>query len=154
MRGLMLLVCVLLVPAGLGMGCHALGGYRLARRSAAWPSVDGIVTLSTTTRMDTAKGWTFESEHIEYEYTVGGRKLRGHRVSYSADWSAGSVIAGLFPRGARVKVHHDPADPEEACLVPGGESLSFSAGITAFGLVLAALGAFGFRSLRRSATGG
>jgi hypothetical protein len=79
---------------------------------------------------------------VEYEFTVGGTKVRGVRIGIGDDSGGENTEATLarYPLGASVSVYYDPADPTHCVLERTGPQ-----GITAAGCIggLAVLAAFG-----------
>ena len=83
---------------------------------------------------------------ISYEYTIDDRQFNGDRVSfgdYSGSATHAKEIVARYPLGKQVVVHFDPNSPAAAVLEPGLATMSFV--ITGAGLLLVAIGVFGFR---------
>lgn len=93
----------------------------LAKSSATWPTVGGIVTsskISTSTR----KGKTRHHFDISYDYAVGGQSYSGSRVRFGGAGTTKSTadeLARRYPAGSNVTVHYDPDDPAECTLETG-----------------------------------
>jgi len=59
---------------------------------------------------------------VEYEFVVGGAKIRGRRIGIGDDAGGANSEATLshYPLGANVTVYYDPADPTHCVLERGG----------------------------------
>lgn len=99
------------------------------RQAATWSTTSGRIVKSTTT----AQRHRFAGEAttvktmpaVEYEFSVGGRKWRGNRISIGEDTGGANTEATLqrYPIGAVVSVHYDPGNPKKSVLerdVPEG----------------------------------
>jgi hypothetical protein len=58
---------------------------------------------------------------VEYEFSVGGRKIRGNRISIGEDSGGANTAATLrrYTAGAAVTVYYDPANPKNCVLERG-----------------------------------
>jgi len=62
--------------------------------------------------------------HVLYRYEVGGRSYVADRISFGR-LAAGSgqddaaILLQQYPRGAAVRVHYDPARPDQSALETG-----------------------------------
>jgi hypothetical protein len=100
-----------------------VGSYRISRRAAGWPSVQGTVLSSTTERVEKRQdGRTsiLYAPVVEYGYRV-------HEVDYvsrqiklgvgvSGSQAYAEKIAARYPLGRQVDVHYEPANPSNAAL--------------------------------------
>jgi len=92
------------------------------RQAAAWSTTSGRIVKSATTaeRQGFADGTTTVKTMpaVEYEFSVGGTKWRGNRISIGEDSGGANTEATLrrYPVGAVVKVHYDPGDPKKSVL--------------------------------------
>lgn len=107
-----------------------------ARRRAQWPTTRGRIELSEPSSAEDDL-----LPHIEYSYTVDGRKFR-RRLDFPGGTSPTPEFAASYveryPAGSEVKVHYNPERPEEAALeagVHGGDWL-----VLAFGLCTIVVG--------------
>lgn len=103
----------------------------LAQASRGWPEVPATILESalgeTWISRKNGKGRDRGYEAvIRYRYAVAGKEYegRGVRVALAPSRDPAPVRALLadFPVGAAVAVRHDPARPEVAYLLPGGEA--------------------------------
>jgi hypothetical protein len=95
----------------------------LARKSASWPSVDGIIVKSELVQRQRRVGGRKEKPQpdIEYTYRIKQTEYRGNQVSAGGlrvGGMAGQWV-GRYPVGKQVPVHYDPKDPSVAVLEPG-----------------------------------
>jgi hypothetical protein len=113
-------------------------------RSQSFASVEGIVTSSEITTHDSDDGTTYGVD-IRYAYNVNGKAFEGDTYRYSAfsssggDWAREAVAA--HPKGARVRVYYDPANPQASVLAPGldGADLFIMLFLTPFNVVMIGL---------------
>jgi Protein of unknown function (DUF3592) len=110
------------------------------RQAASWATAVGrIVTAGTQ-----AQHHKFADEAttvrslpvVEYEFAVGGRKVRGSRISVGEDSGGANTEATLrrYTVGAAVTVYYDPANPNNCVLERGvpqgvGKGLAILAGL-------------------------
>lgn len=110
------------------------------RQAASWATAVGrIVTAGTQAQHHKFAGeaTTVRSmPTLEYEFTVGGRKVRGNRVSVGEDSGGANTEATLrrYTVGAAVTVYYDPANPMNCVLERGipqgvGKGLAILAGL-------------------------
>lgn len=116
------------------------------RKAQSWTATTGRVVRSGIE----ARRHRFEGEAetvenvpaVEYEFTVGGRKVHGSRIGIGDDSGGANTDATLkrYPLGAAVTVYYDPADPKNCVLERSGPQ-----GVTAASLIeaLALLVLFG-----------
>ncbi len=117
------------------------------RRAATWSTASGrVVTSETRTehRSSASEGTTVKTMPlVEYEFSAGGQKWRGNRISIGEDSGGANTEAtlGRYPIGAVVSVYYDPADPKKSVLerdIPKGFGKGLLA-ILAFFAVLAGI---------------
>jgi hypothetical protein len=129
------------------------------RRAATWRAAAGPITRSrsvarkvrgTASHGRAVPGQDLETRNfadIGYEYRVGGKTMRGKRVSVGedlGDWMVAETLA-RYPVEARVTVWYDPGDPARAVLerdAPDGvfRTLALFIAVLALGLLVAAFG--------------
>ena len=95
------------------------------RRAAGWSTAVGRIVKSSTA----AEHHRFAGEAttvktmpaVEYEFSVGGRKVRGNRISIGEDSGGANTAATLrrYTVGAAVTVYYDPANPKNCVLERG-----------------------------------
>jgi len=95
------------------------------RKAAAWSTAVGRVVKSGTA----ADHHRFVGEAtsvktmpvVDYEFSVGGRTMRGNRISIGEDSGGANTEATLrrYPVGATVTVFYDPANPKNCVLERG-----------------------------------
>lgn len=89
-----------------------------------WVSTEGVIVES---RVDARNEPGADRPNIRYgarvtyQYDVGGTAYRGNRLSFvspvwRADRHSAEADAARYPQGARVTVHYDPANPQNAVL--------------------------------------
>jgi hypothetical protein len=102
--------------------CAALPQYLRAKKSAQWPSVDGVITASWM-RSGLCKGMPCYHGEIEYRYRVGNTDYQSTALSLGHDhWAtkeAWQPVLDQYPVGKAVKVYYDPGHPATAILEPG-----------------------------------
>lgn len=96
---------------------------RHGEQSLAWPVTPGRITQS---RLDIRQHRIQATEYvdnIEYEYTVAGRVYRARsvdlRIRNVKNLAAMRAFVDSYREEQQVPVHYDPANPEDALLVPG-----------------------------------
>ncbi len=93
-----------------------------ARKAATWSTASGrVVTSETRTehRSSSSEGTTVKTMPlVEYEFSVGGQKWRGNRISIGEDSGGANTEATLqrYPIGAVVSVYYDPGNPKKSVL--------------------------------------
>jgi uncharacterized protein DUF3592 len=110
------------------------------RRAAGWSTAVGRIVKSGTT----AEHHRFAGEattvktmpDVEYEFSVGGRKIRGNRIGIGEDSGGANTEATLrhYTVGAAVTVYYDPANPKNCVLERGvpegiGKGLAILGGV-------------------------
>ena len=121
--------------------------YAQARESVSWPSTSGrIVSADRETSTGRGQGTTSYRLVLTYEYSVAGRRLSGHRVSFGDllwTWSRSSSEVERrrqrYPPGGEVTVWYDAKRPERCTLVNGLGDAPFHPTLLV-GLILAAAG--------------
>ena len=147
----------ILVGGLIGWGA-ALLEYRTSLRSAAWPSVTGVVRASevetSIQRRSSGPNRTSYLFSLRYEYTVDSQTYEGDRIRFGGYGDGTREFADAavarFPVGAEVTVYYDPDDPGEAVLERGANT---SAAITPFAVLVllpVGLGLFLFNRPRHS----
>jgi Protein of unknown function (DUF3592) len=97
------------------------------RKASRWPATTGTITASTvqaTKKKPDDPTYDFSDTEVsnqplvQYEYTVGNRKLRGSRITIGDKISGYELESTLarYPAGATVTVYYDPANPQNAVL--------------------------------------
>jgi hypothetical protein len=94
-----------------------------SRRAAAWPQAGGrILKSGIETRHNETDDGTAVSQvpAVEYEFSAGGIKYVGTRISIGESTSGAELAATLqrYPVGATVMVYYDPKDPKNCVLEP------------------------------------
>ena len=116
------------------------------QQAQSWSQTTGkIVRSEIETRRHRFAGEPERVENvpaIEYEFTVGGTKVRGVRVGIGDDSGGANTEATLarYPAGAAVTVYYDPGNPAHCVLERAGPQGLTAAGCTG---ALAALAVFG-----------
>jgi hypothetical protein len=99
--------------------------YMEISKAARWPSTQGVVIASGTEGREVKSGGPDQDDTelrtfalIVYEFTVGGRKYQGSRVSIGEDMGNFEVAETLakYPKGKAVTVFYNPRKPAEAVL--------------------------------------
>jgi hypothetical protein len=92
-------------------------------QSLAWPVTPGRITQSRLEVRQHRIQATEYVDNIEYDYTVAGRAYRGRsvdlRIRNVNNLAAMRAFVDSYREGQQVPVHFDPANPEDALLVPG-----------------------------------
>lgn len=112
----------------LAFGFLAWRAWQIKQASPTWPSVEGEIIESRARPFNQQSGepqagkndWAAE---VRYRYSVGGQTHVGHRLQafgrhYFSQAEAEQALAP-FPVGARVRVFHDPDQPDVSVLIPG-----------------------------------
>jgi hypothetical protein len=102
--------------------------WQIKQASPSWPSVEGEVIESRARPFNVQSGepeagkndWMAE---VRYRYSVAGQAHVGNRLQafgrhYFSRTDAEQALAP-FPVGARVRVFHDPDQPDVSVLIPG-----------------------------------
>ncbi len=96
--------------------------YLRGKRSAGWPSGDGVIT-SSWINSRYAKGTMWYHGEIEYRYRVQGVDYKGSALSLGrptwGNQDAWRRILDRYPAGKPVKVFYEPGHPWEGILEPG-----------------------------------
>lgn len=143
---------------GVGAGLAALGGHglRLGWETARWPRVEAeIVSSDVTVRVNPSSSGTptiglvaggrrdeFASYAASFRYSVDGVEHVAHGIERGDLGLQNSQLSrdlGLaHPIGSRAMVAVDPADPDDAYLVPGLSSAAKM--VTGVGMALLLIG--------------
>ena len=138
-----MIVLGLFVVAGL---LATLWGLRIivqARRTAQWPTVQGIIEKSIVTSNDNDL-----LPNIIFCYEVNGQAYQ-RSVEFPRDVTPSQEFASSYvdryPEGSHVLVYYNPENPENATLEPGlgqGDWLVFAIGLgmLVFGILFLAFG--------------
>ena len=109
----------------------ALWGWSFIARDRAigrWPRAPATITASTYKASDgtsrDAQGYDVSSTSfvpdVAFQYTVDGKAFAGNRVTRAmtptTDSASVKACIDRYPRGARVEVFYNPADPATAYL--------------------------------------
>lgn len=139
--GFIAILVLLVLQAG---GCSAWQGVSLNRsfRIGRYPTVEGKVLGSEVRSFRSGRHLVYEVT-VEYGYRVGGQeyssKTYGFKPMLTMDlpnrYETGfegraQELLRKHPRGAAVKVYHDPKDPAKACLDPTYYRLEMSIKLT------------------------
>jgi hypothetical protein len=95
------------------------------RRAAGWSTAVGrIVKSGTAAQRHRSAGEATTAKTVpavEYEFSVGGRKVRGDRIGIGGDSGGADTEATLrrYTVGAAVTVYYDPANPKNCVLERG-----------------------------------
>ena len=95
------------------------------RRAAGWSTAVGrIVKSGTAAERHRSAGEATTAKtmpDVAYEFSVGGRKVRGNRISIGEDSGGANTAATLrrYTVGAAVTVYYDPANPKNCVLERG-----------------------------------
>jgi hypothetical protein len=106
---------------------------RLSRQSGAWPRVRGQVVDTRLVWSASPRAGKTYWPTIRYEYSVGGARLVGERVSFRSSYrrSEAQDAVSQFPAGSVVWVWYRPGDPRTSVLEPD----SWRAGLTTVFLI-------------------
>ena len=95
------------------------------RRAAAWSTAVGRIVKSGTAAQrhrSAGEATTVKTvPAVEYEFSVGGRKVQGNRIGIGEDSGGADTEATLrrYTVGAAVTVYYDPANPKNCVLERG-----------------------------------
>ena len=122
-------ISLVVVGAGFAVIVSALNRWRLARRAARWPQVDGVVLESKVERTVTPleEGDRPSAQHlptfrpaIRYRYQVGEQTFEGLRWSLleleSSDESAAKSAVETHPVGTKLTVFYQPDLPSNSII--------------------------------------
>lgn len=124
----------ILIAMGLVMLIHFGHQAVQAKRSTAWPTVEGTVTESKIVQRTMKRGRKSDTPiampSITYRYAVGGVEHLGTRLffgsQYPESWTPGAKwttdtkeYVGRYPAGATLRVHYDPADAATSVVEAG-----------------------------------
>lgn len=140
-------VPVVIIAASMGvlMLLFFIASWRLSRRAADWPLVQGTVLSSGTEKIeehsDGRRSVTY-APAIEYAYRVNDVDYVGRQVklgvTMSANQSYAGGVAARYPKGAAIDVLYNPANPSNAALENPAGTRWFLLAIAAALLALAA----------------
>ena len=95
------------------------------RRAAGWSTAVGRIVKSSTAaarHRSAGEATTVKTvPAVEYEFSVGGRKVKGNRIGIGGDSGGPDTEATLrrYTVGAAVTVYYDPANPKNCALERG-----------------------------------
>ncbi len=95
------------------------------KRASGWSSAVGRIVKSSTAaarHRSAGEAMTVKTvPAVEYEFSVGGRKVRGNRIGIGEDSGGADTEATLrrYTVGAAVTVYYDPANPKNCALERG-----------------------------------
>lgn len=95
------------------------------RRASGWSTAVGRIVKSSTAaerHRSAGEATTVKTmPAVEYEFSVGGRKVRGNRIGIGEDSGGANTGATLrrYTVGAAVTVYYDPANPKNCVLERG-----------------------------------
>lgn len=95
------------------------------RRASGWSTAVGRIVKSRTAaehHRTAGEATTVKTTPaVEYEFSVGGRKVRGNRIGIGEDSGGANTEATLrrYTAGAAVTVYYDPANPKNCVLERG-----------------------------------
>ena len=102
-----------------GMAIHAFVKQGRARRNFLTTTGEVVASKVDRDEGDSDSGPTY-SPLIKYRYSVNGKEYTSKRYTYAAAWTSGhgyaAGVVARFPKGERITVYYDPADPAESVL--------------------------------------
>jgi hypothetical protein len=127
----LLLLGAMLFPIIAAALSHAIFELASARLSTRWPAVEGRVTDSAIKPVEQSRrawiGWetyyTYQPT-VAYAYEAAGRPYNNDLIAFGLESfdtreEAEAILAG-YPKGAPVRVHYDPDDPQSSVLQMAG----------------------------------
>ena len=100
----------------------ALPQYLRAKKSAQWPSAQGVITASWM-QSGLCKGMKCYHGEISYRYRVGNTDYQGSDLSLGhTHWAAAEAwqrVLDEYPVGKPVEVYYQPGHPVPGILEPG-----------------------------------
>jgi hypothetical protein len=139
---------VALILFGLVAGVWSLSDIKRARVARDWPVADGLV-IQSALEAKTSGGDRFEKHRFRYRYEVDGREYTGKRIKAGGNfeltifgggdhaWSTARDLQSRYPLGTEVAVLHDPVNPKDCCLEPGGMFCALMQTAVSLGIALA-----------------
>jgi hypothetical protein len=119
------LICVGLILAGGWLSWRAFAPRIRSRIALGWPVVDGEVLEidlgEEFLRTATGKVGTGFFPFVRYGYNVNGQSYENDRITFakgSLDFITASNVRDEFAVGGKVKVHFNPARPNQSVLYP------------------------------------
>jgi len=102
--------------------CTVIHEYRKGAETSKWPNTNGkIISAKVESEVIPAADEgdkTIYTAEVVYEYTVNEKKYTCNRIGIENDSVAEATIK-KYPKGKKVKVYYDPANPNEAVLETG-----------------------------------
>ncbi len=104
---------------GIMLGYRCVDDIRQDKASFSWSTTPGEIVSASYSRPTTKWGYRVS---VEYQYEVGGRRYRSHRVTrtgggYNSEEKAREMLA-KYAAGKRVTVFFPPNIPEASILEP------------------------------------
>ena len=133
-----IIILILFILGGCGVTIWGWTVISRAKKTAQWPSVEGVIEQSQpSSSIDDLL------PQISYSYAVSGRHYL-HIMEFPSGTNPTATLAATYvkkyPAGAKIQIHYNPEQPEQATLEPGAardDWLIFVLGLTAtiFGIV-------------------
>ena len=124
-----------------------------AKGADAWPVANGEVISSTVEKYEqrnNRRTTVYYAPLVEYVYKVNGLEYHSKQIrlaiTTSGSQSAAEKTAARYPQGAKVEVHYDPANPENAALENTGNTSYILLAAAAFCFVVAVYASGIFKS--------
>ncbi|HUT58637.1 MAG TPA: DUF3592 domain-containing protein [Phycisphaerae bacterium] len=99
-----------------------------SRAAAGWRTAEGAALVSKVKTHQGDDSDTY-SPYVRYRYTVGGKKYVNDRYDFmggsSSDRDHARRVVKAHPRGRKVTVYYDPANPAEAVLFRGVPAMTY-----------------------------
>lgn len=151
---LTIIFMAILLAAG-WLFCRGIQAIEKARKSAGWPSAEGVVNKSEvveTTSTSDGQTYHYFAPRVQYSYEAGGRLRTGDVIAFglegiATDGSFARRYCARYPVGKRVTVHYHPVRVETSVLEPGLSIRTFIPVALGCGFALVA-GAFAFLAYR------
>ncbi len=110
----MVYIVILVAIIGIVLLCCGIKVQLQRHRSAAWPSVTGVVINSEKKNDTTTDGGICYRPQVVYAYEVAAKKYVGDRISFldsgtGQGFKVDSILA-RYPKGQSVTVFYDPKD--------------------------------------------
>ena len=122
---------IYLVGVVIGAIVFVLGwrAWRLAQESVGWTPVDGeiVAAMDVVMRQRTETG-TFHhaaERAVRYRYRFGDHDFEGERIRFKPGRVAADADAARYPKGSKVRVYVNPAQPNQAVLETGSDYTNY-----------------------------
>jgi hypothetical protein len=147
----MLLWCSFVIFFDYKLGSHLLA----AAETTSYPSTTATIKESHLSSRRGSRGGTIWDADVSYSFSVNNQTFTSTAINKGnaglSKRSAAEYTLALFPVGKQVPAYYNPANPQEAVLMPGiqGDDLLFPLGLLPFNMVvvLCALRAVGYAKL-------